>query len=82
MNTLRELRKFTESDVTQIASDRPFDAAVGRFILEFLPDPLAALRSVYRLVRGAVKPFGPTTASHISGLSTPPKPMRVEHQKL
>jgi SAM-dependent methyltransferase len=42
---------FTESDVTQIASDRPFDAAVGRFILEFLPDPLAALRSVYRLVR-------------------------------
>jgi SAM-dependent methyltransferase len=42
---------FTESDVTQIANDKPFDAAVGRFILEFLPDPLAALRSVYRLVR-------------------------------
>jgi SAM-dependent methyltransferase len=42
---------FTESDVTQIANDKPFDAAVGRFILEFLPDPLAALRSVHRLVR-------------------------------
>ena len=34
---------FTESDVNQIANDKPFDAAVGRFILEFLPDPLAAL---------------------------------------
>jgi len=44
---------FTDSDVTQIASDKPFDAVVGRFILEFLPDPLAALRSVCRLVRPA-----------------------------
>jgi protein-L-isoaspartate O-methyltransferase len=35
---------FTESDVNQLANDKPFDAAVGRFILEFLPDPLAALR--------------------------------------
>jgi SAM-dependent methyltransferase len=42
---------FTESDVNQIANDTPFDAAVGRFILEFLPDPLAALRSVSRLLR-------------------------------
>jgi SAM-dependent methyltransferase len=42
---------FTESDVNQLANDKPFDAAVGRFILEFLPDPLAALRSVSRLLR-------------------------------
>src|SRR6516162_3868506 len=27
---------FTESDVSQIANDKPFDAAVGRFILEFV----------------------------------------------
>ncbi len=37
---------FTQSDVNQIASDKPFDAAVGRFILEFLPDPVAVLRSL------------------------------------
>jgi SAM-dependent methyltransferase len=42
---------FTESDVSQIANDKPFDAAVGRFILEFVPDPLATLRSVSRSVR-------------------------------
>jgi ubiquinone/menaquinone biosynthesis C-methylase UbiE len=49
---------FTQMDVTQIASDRPFDAAVGRFILMFLPDPVSVLRSVSRLVRpGGVVAF-------------------------
>jgi len=49
---------FTESDVNQLANDKTFDAAVGRFILEFLPDPLAALRSVSRFVRpGGVLAF-------------------------
>jgi len=49
---------FTQTDVTQIASDRPFDAAVGRFILMFLPDPVSVLRSVSRLVRpGGVVAF-------------------------
>src|SRR5580692_6141880 len=28
---------FTQTDVNQIVSDKPFDAAVGRFILMFLP---------------------------------------------
>jgi len=54
---LRNL-SFTQMDVTQIASDRPFDAAVGRFILMFLPDPVSVLRSVSRLVRpGGVVAF-------------------------
>jgi ubiquinone/menaquinone biosynthesis C-methylase UbiE len=49
---------FTQSDVNQIASDKPFDAAVGRFILEFLPDPVAVLRSISQLVRpGGVLAF-------------------------
>src|SRR5215468_3644685 len=33
--------RFMQSDVDQIASDEPFDAAVGRFILMYLPDPVA-----------------------------------------
>jgi SAM-dependent methyltransferase len=42
---------FIQSDASKFRSDRPFDAAVGRFILMFLPDPVAALRSVSALVR-------------------------------
>jgi SAM-dependent methyltransferase len=42
---------FTESDVRQLPLDQPFDAVVGRFILQFLPDPVAGLQSVSQLVR-------------------------------
>jgi SAM-dependent methyltransferase len=42
---------FTKSDATQIPSDNPFDAAVGRYILMFLPDPVSVLLSLSRLVR-------------------------------
>jgi ubiquinone/menaquinone biosynthesis C-methylase UbiE len=42
---------FIQGDVNDIASERTFDAAVGRFILMFLPDPLSVLKSVVRLVR-------------------------------
>ncbi len=49
---------FTEADVSRIDSDKPFDAAVGRFILMFLPDPASVLRSLARLVRpGGVLAF-------------------------
>jgi protein-L-isoaspartate O-methyltransferase len=46
------LRKvsFTQSDVGQIPSDKLFDAAVGRFILQFVPDPVAVVRSLSQLV--------------------------------
>jgi ubiquinone/menaquinone biosynthesis C-methylase UbiE len=43
--------RFKESDVGNIRDEKPFDAAVGRFILMYLPDPVAALRSISRLVR-------------------------------
>lgn len=42
---------FTQSDAGEVSSNRLFDAAVGRFILQFLPDPVAILRSLSRLVR-------------------------------
>jgi ubiquinone/menaquinone biosynthesis C-methylase UbiE len=42
---------FIQSNVSEIPDGEPFDAAVGRFILMFLPDPVVALRSLSRLVR-------------------------------
>jgi ubiquinone/menaquinone biosynthesis C-methylase UbiE len=42
---------FLQTDVNEISDAEPFDAVVGRFILMFLPDPLAVLKSVARLVR-------------------------------
>ena len=49
---------FTQTDVSEIVSDKPFDAAVGRFILMFLPDPVSVLRSVVRLIHpGGVVAF-------------------------
>jgi hypothetical protein len=49
---------FTQRDVSQVPADQPFDAAVGRFILLFLPDPISVLRFLSRLVRpGGVVAF-------------------------
>lgn len=42
---------FSELDVGAILDGKHFDAAVGRFILMYLPDPVAALRSISQLVR-------------------------------
>jgi SAM-dependent methyltransferase len=50
--------RFVRTHVDVIADDGSFDAAVGRFILMFLPDPLSVLQSVIRLVRpGGVLAF-------------------------
>src|SRR5215469_11608234 len=49
---------FNKSDIGKIRNEKPFDAAVGRFILMYLPDPVAALRSISRSVRqGGVLAF-------------------------
>ena len=42
---------FIQTDANQIVSDQLFDAAVGRFILMFLPDPASVLHSLSNLVR-------------------------------
>jgi SAM-dependent methyltransferase len=50
--------RFTQSDATQIQADRPFDAAVGRYILMFLSDPISVVRSLADVVRpGGVLAF-------------------------
>jgi ubiquinone/menaquinone biosynthesis C-methylase UbiE len=41
---------FAQADVGGVTIAKPFDAAVGRFILQFLPDPIGVLRSLSQLV--------------------------------
>lgn len=35
---------FVEADLLDFAPPRPYDAVIGRFVLEWIPDPTAALR--------------------------------------
>jgi ubiquinone/menaquinone biosynthesis C-methylase UbiE len=42
---------FMELDVADVMSDEPFDAVIGRLILQFLPNPGAVVRSLSTLVR-------------------------------
>lgn len=42
---------FLEGDPAQMSFDRPFDAAVGRFVLMFQSEPAAMLRALARHVR-------------------------------
>src|SRR5215469_3032252 len=42
---------FVQADIAEYSTDSSFDAAVGRYILQFLPDPVATLRSVAKQVR-------------------------------
>jgi SAM-dependent methyltransferase len=56
---------FALSDVSQVPSNKPFDAAVGRYILFFLHDPVAILRSLSQLVRpGGVIAFQEPSWEH------------------
>ena len=42
---------FAQTDIAQFWSDAPFDAVAGRYILQFLPDPVGTLRSLSEKVR-------------------------------
>jgi protein-L-isoaspartate O-methyltransferase len=62
---------FIQSNVSEVASNGPFDGAVGRFILEFVPDPLAVLRCVLRQVRpGGIVAFQEPSYTPFLSLST------------
>jgi ubiquinone/menaquinone biosynthesis C-methylase UbiE len=43
--------EFVQADIAEYSTNSSFDAAVDRCILQFLPDPVAALRSVAKQVR-------------------------------
>src|SRR6266702_943525 len=62
---------FTQSDVRQLPVDKAFDAVVGRFILQFLPDPVVALQLMSQLVRpGGIVAFHEPCWSPILPLAT------------
>jgi SAM-dependent methyltransferase len=42
---------FTQTDAADIKADKTFDAAVGRYILMYLPDPVSVVRSLSHIVR-------------------------------
>jgi len=61
---------FVESDISQAQVAGPFDAAVGRFILQFLPDPVAVLRGLSNVVRpGGVLVFQEVSYAPVLALS-------------
>ena len=61
---------FTQCDVSELQSSKPFDAAVGRFILQFVTDPVAILCSLSQLVRpGGVLAFHEVSYSPFLALS-------------
>ena len=62
---------FIQSDVSQITASKPFDAAVGRFILMWLPDPASVLRQLSLLVRpGGVVAFQEPSWAPVFAIST------------
>jgi ubiquinone/menaquinone biosynthesis C-methylase UbiE len=62
---------FIQSDVSQITANKPFDAAVGRLILMWLPDPVSVLRQLSLLVRpGGVVAFQEASWVPIFAIST------------
>jgi ubiquinone/menaquinone biosynthesis C-methylase UbiE len=42
---------FAQTDIAEYSTDFSFDAGVGRYILQFLPDPVTTLRSVAKHIR-------------------------------
>jgi protein-L-isoaspartate O-methyltransferase len=62
---------FVERDIFHLQSAGPFDAALGRFILQFLPDPVGVLRSLSQLVRpGGILVFQEVSYAPLLALST------------
>lgn len=42
---------FIQADINAVSDSKSFDAVVGRFILQFVPDPVGVLKSVVQLLK-------------------------------
>jgi ubiquinone/menaquinone biosynthesis C-methylase UbiE len=67
---------FVAADIAQVALDQDFDAAVGRCVLFFVPDPVAVVRRVADAVRpgGAVAFQEPGNAA-LAPVAVPASPL-------
>jgi protein-L-isoaspartate O-methyltransferase len=65
---------FVQADLNDIGAVGPFDAAVGRLILTFFPDPVSVLRSVSRLLhpQGVVAIIEPCWSATITVTASVP----------
>lgn len=43
--------EFVQADISQFSTERAFDAVVGRYVLQFLPDPVGVLRSLSAMLK-------------------------------
>jgi SAM-dependent methyltransferase len=69
---------FQQGDIFEIALDDNFDAVVGRLVLMYMPDRVAALRRLSQLVRpGGILAFQELDLT-LAGTSVPPAPV-FEH---
>src|SRR5579863_1568620 len=58
--------EFVCCDVDEYAPNAPFDATVGRYVLQFIPDPVATLRRIASHVRSRGLRFRRARGLHFS----------------
>ena len=62
--------EFIQADVSKFSTERVFDAVVGRYVLQFLPDPVEVLRSLAAMIRvGGIVAFQEVSFSPFVALS-------------
>jgi SAM-dependent methyltransferase len=70
---------FMESDVGHVVSSEPFDAVVGRLILEFLPEPGAVVRSLSSRGHHCLPGLLLGSAAPVDGASSPKGEVCITH---
>jgi ubiquinone/menaquinone biosynthesis C-methylase UbiE len=69
---------FVETDLAQFRAENPFDAIVGRLVLQFVPQPIETLRALaYVLQAGGVMIFQESNWEALIGACEPPVAMAL-----